>query len=134
MVTWHGLSDQYIYPGGTVDYYRQVLTRDPSAHDYYRFFPAPGVEHCGGGAGATPSDPLAAVVDWVEKGVAPETLPAVTADGTRKRNLCMYPQVAFYTGGDTADANSFVCKTAKNYVDNIISYTDFLLSLDQSQR
>ncbi|OKL58279.1 hypothetical protein UA08_06753 [Talaromyces atroroseus] len=43
MITWHGLADQLIFPGGTIDYYRKVLGFDDTVHGYYRFFSAPGV-------------------------------------------------------------------------------------------
>lgn len=49
MITWHGLADQLIFPNGTVNYYNKVMATDPKAQDYYRFFEAPGVAHCGGG-------------------------------------------------------------------------------------
>ena len=91
---------------------------------YYRFFPAPGVEHCSNGAGAVPSDPLAAVVKWVEQGVAPEVLPVITSDGSKTRKLCMYPVVASYNGGDLSAADSCVCKSAGAHVDEILSYTN----------
>ncbi|KAJ5570587.1 uncharacterized protein N7459_010017 [Penicillium hispanicum] len=126
MVTWHGLVDQLIFPDGSINYYRQVKAFDPTVENYYRFFPAPGVEHCGGGIGAVPSDPLAVVVDWVERGVAPDVLPAITSDGTRRRNLCMYPQVAFYVGGDPFAAGSYACKSAGEYVDDISPGTNFI--------
>ena len=55
---------------------------------------------------------LSAVVDWVEKGAAPES---VTATGQafpgRSRPLCAYPKHAQYTGtGDTQDARNFRCQ------------------------
>jgi len=110
MITWHGLADQLIYPSGTIAYYQSVQNNDPHVRNYYRFFPAPGVAHCGGGAGEVPSDPFDAVVDWVEKGLAPDTLPALSTDGTRSRNLCQYPLVSVFAGGDPTKASSFACK------------------------
>lgn len=115
-VIWHGLADQLIYPQGTVDYYER-LQDEMGAGDvgeFARMFLAPGVEHCDGGPGAAPVDPLAVVVDWVENGTAPDVLPAanVTADGavTMTRPLCAYPQVARYDGaGDPNVASSFDC-------------------------
>ncbi|RAL16075.1 feruloyl esterase B precursor [Aspergillus homomorphus CBS 101889] len=109
MITWHGLADPLIFPKGTEHYYRQVQELDPAVRDFYRFFPAPGVEHCEGGNGPVPVDPLSQVVEWVEKGVAPETLPAQAADG-RTRSLCPWPLVSVYKGGDVMDANSYTCE------------------------
>ncbi|KUJ11524.1 tannase and feruloyl esterase [Mollisia scopiformis] len=112
MIAWHGLADQLIYPNGTVDYYQKVEARDPAVRDFYRFYEAPGVQHCGGGVGAAPSDQLDAVVDWVEKGLKPDTLAAVTTDGEKHRNLCQFPLVSVYKGGNTSLATSFACETS----------------------
>ena len=38
---------------------------------FYRLFRAPGIAHCGGGAGPQPQNLFGALVDWVERGVAP---------------------------------------------------------------
>ena len=75
---------------------------------------APGVAHCGGGAGPPPSGQFDALVRWVEKGDAPDTLDAIRTDATgsvlRSRPLCPYPLVARYKGrGSTDDAASFRC-------------------------
>ena len=57
-------------------------------------------------------DMLTALVDWVEKGIAPDV---VTATGRalpgRSRPLCAYPQHAHYKGtGDPEDAANFECR------------------------
>ena len=81
--------------------------------EFIRLFMAPGVGHCGGGAGPAPSGQLEALLAWVEDGKAPETLLATRRDqsgATRSRPLCQYPQVAKYKGrGSTDDASSFSC-------------------------
>ena len=82
--------------------------------EFARLFLAPGVGHCGGGAGPTPSGQLDALVAWVERGTAPATLPSARRDQTgavtRSRPLCPYPQVAKYNGtGSTDDAANFSC-------------------------
>jgi hypothetical protein len=116
MITWHGLADQLIFPSGTADYYNRVLAGDPAAHDYYRFFEAPGVEHCGGGIGPVPTMAFESVVSWVETGVAPATLNGTSApdvNGTVKvQPLCPYPLVSAYQGGDPAVVSSFACAAA----------------------
>jgi hypothetical protein len=113
MVTWHGEADELIFPAGTTDYYRRVDPATPGrTEDFYRVFMAPGVDHCGGGAGPVPTDPLAAVVAWVEQGTAPETLPARSETATR--NLCRYPLVSRYNGtGNPNEASSYRC--ARSY-------------------
>jgi Tannase and feruloyl esterase len=113
MITWHGLADQLIFPNGTVDYYNRVLAGDPAAHEYYRFFEAPGVGHCGGGFGPVPSTAFESVVSWVETGVEPATLNGTSApdvNGTVKvQPLSPYRLVSAYQGRDPAIASSFAC-------------------------
>ena len=118
IVMWHGQSDQLIYPGGSIDYYNRVAKQmggAAKAGEFFRFFLAPGVAHCGGGPGPAPTGQLAALIDWVENGKAPETLPAIRRDASgavvRSRPLCQYPLVARYKGkGSTDEAASFECK------------------------
>jgi len=118
LVMWHGQADPLIYPGGSIDYYNHVTERMGGASktaEFLRLFLAPGVGHCGGGAGPPPTGQLTAVINWVENGKAPETLTAVRRDqaGTivRSRPLCQYPRVARYKGeGSTDDAANFACR------------------------
>ena len=88
--------------------------RDPQAGNYMRTFLLPGVLHCGGGAGPDTVDWVAAISDWVERGVAPSRLTARTITSgavTRSRPICPYPQKAVYSGsGSTDDEKNFVCK------------------------
>jgi hypothetical protein len=116
MITWHGIADPLIFVNGTSEYYERVEELDPNARDYYRYFEAPGVSHCGGGKGAFPNHSLDALVRWVEHGEVPEVLAAETLpdeDGNvRRLNLCPYPLVAAYLGGDTADAKSYACNAS----------------------
>ena len=116
MISYHGMADQLIFFNGTVDYYSKVLSFDPSVHDFYRFFPLPGVEHCGGGHGWFPNTAFQQLVKWVEKGEAPDLLhgtATATSAGveiTRKANLCPYPRVFTYKAGRNPDkASSFEC-------------------------
>ncbi|MFI5800850.1 tannase/feruloyl esterase family alpha/beta hydrolase [Streptomyces sp. NPDC051677] len=117
MITWHGVSDRNIPVQGTVDYRKRVEREMGGARQvdsFFRVFLAPGVDHCGFGTGPAPTDPLAAVVNWVEHGKAPATLPASTTkpDGTViTRNLCRYPLQARYSGhGPTTSADSYTCR------------------------
>lgn len=116
-IVWHGWADQLITAEGTVDYYtrvQQAMDGSKKASAFIRLFMAPGVAHCGGGAGPAPSGQLEALLAWVENGKAPETLMATRRDQTgavtRSRPLCQYPLVAKYKGsGGTDDAANFVC-------------------------
>lgn len=61
---------------------------------FYRLFLALGIGHCALGRGPIPTDPLAALVDWVEKGEAPEAINAATvneAGETITQQLCKWP-------------------------------------------
>ena len=82
-----------------------------AVQDFYRLFRAPGVGHCGGGIGPQPQNLFDALVNWVENGVAPDTILARGgAVPTRTRPLCPYPTTAIYNGsGSTDDAANFHC-------------------------
>jgi len=116
---WHGWADPLITAEGSIDYYTRMSRRMGGAEisaQFFRFFLAPGVGHCSGGAGPNPTGQLDALVTWVEDGKAPETLNAERR-GTggapnRSRPLCQYPLVAKYRGaGSTDDAANFVCSS-----------------------
>jgi hypothetical protein len=123
LLTYVGANDQFIYPRGVINYYRQMAARYSGTGEpdfkklqrFYRLFRAPGVGHCGiGSTGPIPVDPFGALVNWVEHGVAPDSLlasggSAAPASG-RTRPLCPYPQTAIYNGtGSTDDAKNFHC-------------------------
>jgi len=75
-------------------------------------FLSPGMGHCGGGSAALDRfDLLAASVDWVEKGVAPDSVVATgNAFPGRSRPLCALPAHTQYKGqGSTEDAANFAC-------------------------
>jgi feruloyl esterase len=118
LIAWHGWADPLIYAEGTIDYYGRVLKHMGGAEktaSFIRLFMAPGVGHCAGGAGPPPSGQFDAVVRWVEDGVAPATLDAISRDASgkavRSRPLCQYPLVARYKGrGSTDDAANFECR------------------------
>src|SRR2546430_14569944 len=81
---------------------------------FYRLFMAPGLAHCSGGPGPNAFDMQAALEQWVERGIAPDTIVAThSINGVidRSRPLCPYPAVAVYKGkGDTNDAANFACR------------------------
>ena len=116
LLFYHGVSDPWFSALDTVDYFERMSKANGGAAqtaNFSRLFLAPGMGHCQGGASALDSfDLLTAVVDWVEKGTAPD---AVTATGRafpgRSRPLCAYPKHAHYKGqGDTQDAKNFECR------------------------
>ena len=73
----------------------------------------PGITHCQGGNATDTFDGMTALINWVEKGKAPDSLLAARVfQGrvARTRPLCPYPQVARYKGNGSMDnAANFTC-------------------------
>jgi len=117
MITYHGLSDQLIFPRGTYHYYNSVLQGNyKETQKFYRFFPYPGNAHCGGGTGPQiDAEALfTTLVNWVENGVEPDYVVAAQASPARTRKICMYPNVPVYNGvGSTDDQGNFHCEERK---------------------
>jgi feruloyl esterase len=127
MIVWHGFSDPLPNPVDTIDYYDSIRTRfDHSrrqadkTEEFVRLFLLPNVGHCGGAAPGGPNtwDPLTALEQWVEEGIAPEEIIASRMTGgvvTRSRPICAYPQAARYVGsGSIDDAANFVCRESRD--------------------
>ena len=111
----YGWADAILQPLMGVNYYeRAVAANGRDGTDFMRLFMIPGMAHCGGGLGPDQYDAVTAIVDWVEKDVAPDSLLASKiVDGavTRSRPLCPYPQVARYKGQGSIDAAAnFECQ------------------------
>ena len=70
LLLWHGFNDPGPSPLSTIEYFEAVNAEVPGGKDAVRLFLAPGVLHCGGGAGPDRFDALTALENWVEKGVA----------------------------------------------------------------
>jgi Tannase and feruloyl esterase len=136
LIMYHGWNDPGISPLNSVNYYNSVVAAvgGQSADQSLRLYMVPGMQHCGGGPGATAfgqgedaprSDPehdiFAAIVQWVEDGKAPSAIvatkyresdPAKDAhpEVEMTRPLCPYPQAAKYDGtGNKNLAASFSC-------------------------
>jgi hypothetical protein len=94
---------------------------------FARLFLVPGMTHCSAGPATDQFDMLTPIVNWVEKGQAPDSVLAsargasnpggASADipaswsPTRTRPLCSYPKVATYNGSGSIElAGSFSCK------------------------
>jgi feruloyl esterase len=116
MIFYHGMSDPTFSALDTVDYYNRLADPNGGAdavRRWSRLFLVPGMGHCGGGSLTTDSfDLLTALMDWVERGVAPDAVAAArNAEPRLTRPLCPYPQYAQYSGrGDPNDASSFACR------------------------
>lgn len=110
----YGWADTILQPMMGVSYYEQAVAKNgPETPDFFRLFMIPGMAHCGGGVGPDRHDPMTAMINWVEKGQAPETIianRAVNGQVVRTRPLCAYPKVARYSGqGSIDDAANFKC-------------------------
>jgi feruloyl esterase len=114
LVMTYGWADSILQPLMGVKYYEQAVAKNgPKTTEFFRLFMVPGMAHCGGGVGPDRNDAVSAVIDWVEKGVAPASLVASKVTNghvVRTRPLCPYPQVARYKGqGSIDEAASFSC-------------------------
>ena len=120
MLIYHGAADPVFSINDTIRWY-EALDRNLAgkANAFTRLFAMPGVTHCGGGVGLDRMDALSALMDWVEKGKAPDAITAsvnpanpdlpVSWSKERMRPLCPWPSYAKYEGGDPEKASSFTC-------------------------
>ena len=147
ILQYHGLADELIPSGNTLSWRSNVQQRlqakGLSLDDWYRLFLVPGMNHCAlssagapwyfaaalhqqsvqGAVYSTPGfedarhDITLAMMDWVEKSIAPSELIAtkyaddVVGRGVEKqRPLCPYPQSAEYKGdGNFNVAENWAC-------------------------
>jgi feruloyl esterase len=134
LLMYHGWADPLIPSPSSINYFNALVrnggasaqrarfdSEDPALQEtqkYARLFMVPGMYHCSGGPGPNVFDALTPLVNWVEQGVAPQTIiatkfvndtpPAVEMT----RPLCVYPKVAKYSGsGSTSIASNFTCVT-----------------------
>jgi feruloyl esterase len=127
MIFYHGISDPGPSVSNTINYYNRLVQLNGGltpTQAFARLFMVPAMTHCSGGPSTDSFDQLSAIVNWVEKGVAPEQIvakaraanasgltsvkPAIPADRTRP--LCAYPKTAVYKSGDVEKAESFACQ------------------------
>ena len=127
VLTYHGAADPIFSAADTVDWYQRLQAANGGdASDFSRLFLVPGMNHCSGGVTADQFDGLSALVDWVERGHAPDRITAsargaganvanaevpATWSAGRSRPLCSFPKVARYKGsGDVEKADNFECR------------------------
>ncbi len=128
MIVVHGVSDGVFSIDDTRNWYEGLMQANGGdASHFVRFFRVPGMNHSRGGVATDQYDSLEALVDWVERGKAPDSILAqargpgnpggvnseVPADWApdRTRPLCPYPLVARYNGsGDVERAENFSCQ------------------------
>ncbi len=98
LILGHGFNDPGPSARATVDFYEALQKATRGADKASRLFLAPGVGHCSGGPGPDQVDWLTVIENWVEKGQAPEEVPATKANSQLKWNLCAYPKLPTGTG------------------------------------
>ena len=120
MIIYHGQADPVFSIDDTIRWYDKLNANlDGKAEAEVRLFAVPGMTHCSDGVTLDKFDALTALIDWVEKGKAPDQIIA-TVDPANKeipaswspnrtRPLCPWPKYAKYAGGDPESATSFEC-------------------------
>jgi hypothetical protein len=114
LIMTYGWADPVLQPMVGVNYYERAVAKNgPDTPQFFRLFMVPGMGHCAGGVATDRFDAVTALVDWVEKGKAPDVIRAarvVKNQEVRSRPLCPYPQVARYSGqGSIDEAANFRC-------------------------
>jgi hypothetical protein len=123
LLVYHGASDGVFSVNDTIRWYEALRASDAGvASERVRLFVVPGMNHCGRGPATDSFDAFSALVDWVEKGIAPQQIVASVAPDNpdkpaawpahRTRPLCAYPAKAVLRTGatDLEDAASFACR------------------------
>jgi hypothetical protein len=125
IMVYHGVADPIFSVNDSETWYKGVAQK--TGDNFARFYRVPGMNHCSGGPATDQFDMLTPLVNWVEKGQAPEDIVAsargagnpggVNSDlpagwaADRTRPLCTYPKVARYKGSGSLEvASSFVCQ------------------------
>ncbi|BDB27297.1 tannase/feruloyl esterase family alpha/beta hydrolase [Cupriavidus sp. P-10] len=124
MIHYHGLDDEAIPPQGSVDYYNRVTSKMgglSATQSFYKFYLVPGMGHGFNGyhngsanPNAIPAFPkreelFAALQDWVENGVSPDSLMARASSPAKSMPLCAYPKKITFVNGDPFHASSYTC-------------------------
>ncbi|MCO5599794.1 hypothetical protein L7F22_053901 [Adiantum nelumboides] len=135
LLHYHGSADGIISPENSPRYYDKVSKTmklsNKQLDEFYRFFRISGMGHCSGGNGAhfignqyvnlgsykPEENVLWAMVQWVEKGIAPEhIIGSALLNNTAgspvdyKRKHCRYPRSNVFSGkGDVKDPNNWNC-------------------------
>jgi len=140
IIHYHGIADPLIVPFGSYNYVGRVFERygQREAQSFMRSFFYPGVGHCAGGAAPQPDTTALFNVlqDWVEKGVAPDSVVArqsLAGGAVRTRKVCKYPDEAVYNGsGSTDDESNFHCVVHREVPADLAA--DALTNKDRKRR
>lgn len=121
IIYYHGISDPGPVATNTLNYYESIVELNggiEATQSFAKLFLIPNMGHCRGGSATDQFDLLTPLVDWVENGIAPDSVVAsgdnfATAPTSRSRPLCPYPQTARYigpVGGDISLASNYACQ------------------------
>jgi hypothetical protein len=81
MMVYHGTADPIFSSDDTTAWYDSLpAANGGGAANFARFYRVPGMNHCSGGPATDQFDMLTPLVNWVEKGQAPDSV-----DGQRAR-------------------------------------------------
>ncbi|MBE9461563.1 tannase/feruloyl esterase family alpha/beta hydrolase [Dyadobacter subterraneus] len=138
ILMYAGTADPLVPYQDAAYYYDRVVKKQgglKQTQNFFRFFLLPGMAHCGGGPGlndcgqhltfSVPQDSehdvMTALINWVEKGKAPEKIIAAafkggdSKSGIRfERPVFPYPQFPKYISGDVNAPSSFEAGENKN--------------------
>ncbi len=134
LILFQGWADSLVAAQPTIDYYQsigqfmsKVMDKQAPQPEFVKLFMVPGMGHCTGGNatdhfGGTGNDGIAqdpqhdllsALERWVENGDVPEQVIGAKLENgkvVRTRPLCAFPKTARYRGGDSNQAQSFICQ------------------------
>jgi feruloyl esterase len=116
LLIYHGYDDLVISPYSSVWFYEDLAQENggyEKLQQNARLFMVPGMQHCSTGAGPNTFDSLNALEKWMEKGIAPEAIPATHSTNNtvdRAMPLCKFPEQARYKGsGDRNSISKWTC-------------------------
>lgn len=130
IISHHGWNDQLISVTGSTNYFTRaaaVVGGVTELQKFNRLFLVPGMAHCGGIGTLSPlggpvADPNSVplptstqffdlLVNWVENGVAPESVVLNSANASASGLVCSYPKKPTYDGsGPVNDATNYTCQ------------------------
>lgn len=119
LILYHGMADPVFSAYDTINYYNKVVAANgglKATQDFARLFLVPSMSHVNGGPATDQFDMLTAIMNWTEKGKAPDKIIASGSKGGPlegvSRPIFPYPAQTVYDGkGDKKSADSFVAKT-----------------------
>lgn len=122
LIVYSGQADPVFSTKYHIKWYKKLVDDNGKlrrTQDFARLFVVPGMNHCGGGPATSQFDAFSALVQWVERRKAPDSLLGTAGADTpwpgRTRPLCAYPEHARYKGhGNIEDAVNFVCVASRD--------------------